>query len=168
MTILTTERLTLRHLTMSDAEALHYIHHEVGVWTCLQGLPPASVDDERAKIEEQLARYHEHGFGGWATVWSETGELIGRCGLRAQVIEGQAEMELGYALSPRFWGRELASEAARGIRDYAFASLDGAPRGPNPFRQCRLEACRHRRRSALRASDVVQRNRSRTFRRGKE
>ena len=104
MTILTTERLTLRHLTMSDAEALHYIHHEVGVWTCLQGLPPASVDDERAKIEEQLARYREHGLGGWATVWRETGELIGRCGLRAQAIEGRAEMELGYALSPQVLG----------------------------------------------------------------
>ena len=123
MTILTTERLTLRHLTMGDAEALHHNHHEPGVWTHLQSTPPASVDDERAKIEEQLTHYREHGVGYWATVWRETGELIGRCGLRAQIIDGRAETELGYALSPRFWGRGLAAEAARGIRDYAFASL---------------------------------------------
>ena len=41
MTILTTERLTLRHLSMSDAEALHHIHHEAGVWKYSQG---ASVE----------------------------------------------------------------------------------------------------------------------------
>ena len=126
MTILATERLMLRHLTMGDAEALHHIHHEPGVWTHFQGTPPASVDDERAKIEEQLTHYREHGFGGWATVWRETGEFIGRCGLRANIIDGRAETELGYLISPRFRGRGLAKEAARGIRDYAFASLDCA------------------------------------------
>ena len=104
MIVLTTERLTLRHLTMGDAEALHDIHHEPGVWTYFQDTPPASVDDERAKIEEQLTYSREHWFGSWATVWRETGELIGRCGLRAQAIEGRAEMELGYALSPQVLG----------------------------------------------------------------
>ena len=118
MTILTTERLTLRHLTMGDAEALHDIHHEPGVWTHFQGTPPASVDDERAKIEEQLAHYREHGFGGWATVWRETGELIGRCGLRAQVIDGRAETELGYLISPRF-----RAEVWRRKRRAGFATM---------------------------------------------
>ena len=68
LTIPTTERLILRHLTTSDAEALHRIHHEAGVWKYFQGTPPASVDDERAKIEEQLTHYREHGVGYWATV----------------------------------------------------------------------------------------------------
>jgi len=123
MTILTTERLTLRHLTVNDAVDLHRIHHEAGVWKYFLGSPPASVEEERPFIERNLARYREHGFGFWATVLRETGELIGRCGLLSQEVDGRNETEIAYLLSPRFWGRGLASEAARGIRDHAFQSL---------------------------------------------
>ena len=123
MTILTTERLTLRHLEFSDAVTLHHIHHEAGVWEYFTGSPPTSADGERAHIERQLAFYREHGFGFWATVLRETGELIGRCGLLSQVVDGRAETEIADLLYPRFWGRGLASEAVRSIRDYAFQSL---------------------------------------------
>ena len=39
------------------------------------------------------------------------------------VFNGAVEIELIYVLSQRFWGQGLASEAARGIRDYAWQSL---------------------------------------------
>ncbi|MES2598922.1 MAG: GNAT family N-acetyltransferase [Verrucomicrobiota bacterium] len=41
----------------------------------------------------------------------------------APFSKGVAEIELAYLLSPRFWGRGLASEAARAIRDLAFSTL---------------------------------------------
>jgi [ribosomal protein S5]-alanine N-acetyltransferase len=120
MTPLPTARLLLRPLMMDDAEALHRIHHEAGTWRYFPGSPLATVEEERAKIEQLLGEYERNNHGLWAPVLRETGELIGRCGLMRRELDGAVEVELGYLLSPRFWGQGLASEAARAIRDHAF------------------------------------------------
>lgn len=118
--ILETERLILRELTPDDAEALYRVYHEPEVLKFFTVGPPESVEAERAGIERHLGYYTEHGFGLWATILRDSEELIGRCGLLSQQVGGVREVEVAYLLSPRFWGRGLASEAARGIRDYAF------------------------------------------------
>jgi ribosomal-protein-alanine N-acetyltransferase len=122
--MLETERLILRKLTLDDAEALYRIYHEPDVLQYFTHGPPESIDAERAGIQRHLLHYAQHGFGLWATVLRESGELIGRCGLLAQQVDGAAEIEVAYLLSPRFWGQGLASEAARTIRDFAFHSLN--------------------------------------------
>jgi ribosomal-protein-alanine N-acetyltransferase len=119
-----TGRLVLRELTPGDAEALFRVYHEPGVLRYFVHGPPESVEVERGKIERHLAgHWGRHGFGLWATCWRETGEVIGRCGLLAQEVEGVGEVEVAYLLSPRFWGRGLGSEAARAVRDYGFGVL---------------------------------------------
>jgi ribosomal-protein-alanine N-acetyltransferase len=127
MRILETERLILRELTPDDAEALYRVYHEPDVLKYFTVGLPESVEVERAGIERHLGYYTEHGFGLWATILRESGELIGRCGLLSQQLDGVREVEVAYLLSRRFWGRGLASEVARGIRDYAFDAL-GCPR----------------------------------------
>ena len=50
--------------------------------------------------------------------------LIGRCGLNPKrFFDGQLEVEVGYHLARPFWGRGLATEAARAVRDYGFDRL---------------------------------------------
>ncbi len=121
--MLETERLILRKLTVEDAEALYCIYHEPDVMKYFTHGPPESIEAERAGIQRHLLHYERHGFGLWAAALLESGELIGRCGLLAQQVDDVAEIELAYLLSPRFWGRGLASEAARAIRDLAFSTL---------------------------------------------
>ncbi len=118
--MLETKRLILRKLTLDDAEALHRIYYEPGVFKYFSKGPPDSVEAERANIARHLDYYERHGFGLWATILRDSGELVGRCGLLSQEIDGVAEVEIGYLLSPRVWGRGLASEAARSIRDFGF------------------------------------------------
>jgi len=120
---LETERLLLRPLTPDDAPALYRIYHEPDVLRYFTHGPPESIEAERDGIERHLGHYERHGFGLWATVLRASGELIGRCGLLAQTVDGAPEVEVAYLLSPRFWGRGLASEAARAIRDHAFHTL---------------------------------------------
>jgi ribosomal-protein-alanine N-acetyltransferase len=121
--MLETNRLILRKLTPDDAEALYRIYHEPGVLKYFSHGPPDSIEAETAGIRRHLLHYEEHGFGLWATVLRTSGELIGRCGLLAQQVNGAAETEVAYLLSRRFWGQGLASEAARAIRDLAFSRL---------------------------------------------
>jgi ribosomal-protein-alanine N-acetyltransferase len=120
---LSTPRLLLRSLSVDDAEALHRIHHEVGVWKYFNGSPPATIEEERGKIEQHLRDYESSSFGLRTVVLRDSGEVIGRCGLLRRELDGAVEIELVYALSPRFWGQRLASEAARHVRDHAFQTL---------------------------------------------
>ena len=38
-----------------------------------------------------------------------------------QEVEGREEVEIGYLFLRKFWGRGLATEAARAARDHGFA-----------------------------------------------
>ena len=71
-------------------------------------------------IEKQIGRYDTFGYGLYALEDKSTNELVGQCGLLWQDIDGQRELEIGYHLLSRYWGKGYAAEAARGFRDLAF------------------------------------------------
>jgi RimJ/RimL family protein N-acetyltransferase len=74
-------------------------------------------------IARNLRRYATNSHGLWAMVLKTNGELIGDCGLRIQDVDGANEVEIGYHVRRDYWGRDLATEAARACRDYGFARL---------------------------------------------
>jgi ribosomal-protein-alanine N-acetyltransferase len=123
MNVIETPRLMLRQLAESDAERLFEIYREPGLLEYFSVPPPETVEDARAAIRRHMLRYEEWGFGLWATVLRETGDLIGRCGLILQNLDWGQEVEVAYIISHAQWGRGLASEAARAIRDYGFQQL---------------------------------------------
>mgnify|MGYP003254218861 FL=1 len=59
----------------------------------------------------QLNRYENDGFGLWAVVLEETGEVIGQCGLTMQDLNGEQVLEVGYLLAKDFWHKGYATEA---------------------------------------------------------
>jgi len=85
------------------------------------------VPYDRAGVEEWIARnirrYREYGYGLWAMVLKSSGEMIGDCGLTVQDVDGVNEIEIGYHVRRDLWGQGLATEAARGCRDYGFDRL---------------------------------------------
>lgn len=127
MTIIETERLVLRELTDEDLAGLHAFYQEPEVHLFLGG-PPAPLEEFTAANRERwTAHYREHGFGMWAALRKEDGALVGRVGLIVQEIDGEREVEVGYALGRPFWGHGYALEGARACRDWAFRNL-GVPR----------------------------------------
>ena len=75
---------------------------------------PYTFDEARVRgwIEKNMRRYREEGFGLWAVVLKETGEMIGDCGITMQPIHGQWLPEIGYHINKRYWRQGYASEAA--------------------------------------------------------
>lgn len=69
--------------------------------------------DTKAYLERNLAHWAQHGFGIWILRDPTTGRVMGRAGLRHLTVETTDEVELAYALLPEFWGRGLATDAAR-------------------------------------------------------
>lgn len=120
-TIIETERLRLREITMEDLDDLHAIWGDPEAMR----LFPQTLDREgvRAWIERNLVRYKETGHGLLAAIRKADGQFLGDCGLVLQDVNGAVELEVGYHFLPRFWGHGYATEAARGCMDYARATL---------------------------------------------
>ncbi len=113
-----TERLLLRAFTADDAEAYYPLCVIPEVIRYVGNKPMGSVEEVRASLMEgPITDYRKYGFGRFAVVWKETGQLIGFSGLK--YMPPFAEVELGYRLLPEFWGKGLAQEA--GIASVEFA-----------------------------------------------
>ena len=121
MTVLESERMLLRPMTIDDASDLLKIFADPEAMRFY----PSTKD--RRQTEEwigwNLESYSRHGFGLWRAELKQTGEFAGQCGLVAQDIEGRQEVEIGYLFLRDLWGRGLATEAARTCRDYAMDEL---------------------------------------------
>jgi RimJ/RimL family protein N-acetyltransferase len=100
------ERLTEAHLPL-----LRRMDNNAQMMASLGGV---RIDAEtKAYLERNLAHWDEHGFGIWILRDPTTGRVFGRAGLRHLSVEATPEVELAYALLPEFWGRGLATDAAR-------------------------------------------------------
>lgn len=71
-------------------------------------------------IARNIERYEIFGFGLWAVVLKETGEMIGDCGFTMQNINGTIKPEIGYHIAKAHHRKGYAKEAARACRDWAF------------------------------------------------
>ncbi|MCT1902910.1 GNAT family N-acetyltransferase [Oceanobacillus sojae] len=57
-------------------------------------------------------------------VRKEDNALIGHAGIVPQTIDGTMEMEIGYWISRKYWGKGYATEAAEALLDYGNNQLD--------------------------------------------
>ena len=122
-TILQTEHLTLRRLTPDDMEDLYALYSDPEV---RRYFPEGTLSREQTleELNYLIQGYPGHPeLGLWAVIHHSIGRFIGRCGLIPWLIDGQEEVEIAYSLAKDWWGLGLGTEAARGIRDYAFETL---------------------------------------------
>lgn len=117
---LETKRLILRELTSSDFDALYAVLGDSDIMRHY----PYTFDEARVQrwIHKNQERYRVFGFGLWAMVLKESGELIGDCGLTMQNVHGVILPEIGYHVAKAHQRRGYAREAARVCRDWAFQS----------------------------------------------
>ena len=114
---LRTERLLLRAPTREDLDAWHAIYLDAEeVW---YGAPRSSLEENRAKLERQLAHFEQYGFGMCSV--DLAGETIGAAGL--QHLDGGQEIEVGYRFLKEHWGNGYATESARASLDWGFGEL---------------------------------------------
>ena len=119
--IFETERLAFRELREDDFDNLCKILKDEETMYAYAG----AFDDAMVHewLDRQIARYKAYGFGAWAVVLKESGEMIGQCGLTMQEWNGEQVLEVGYLFRREFWHKGYATEAARACMDYAFDVL---------------------------------------------
>ena len=100
------ERLTDAHLPF-----LRRMDNNTEMMASLGGIRGDA--ETKAYLERNLAHWAQHGFGIWILRDPMSGRVMGRAGLRHLALEADDEVELAYALLPEYWGRGLATDAAR-------------------------------------------------------
>jgi ribosomal-protein-alanine N-acetyltransferase len=124
-----TPRLIAREYDPEDAEAAFEIYSDPVV---MEFIGPknltASVAQQRDKLVALKAKYAAMGepFGAFALVELVTGELVGT-GLLKPLPDADGknteDIEIGWHLARRFWGRGFATEVGRALATRAFGRL---------------------------------------------
>jgi ribosomal-protein-alanine N-acetyltransferase len=119
--MLQTSRLVLRPFREKDVDVLaelmanpDFMRFSLGVFS----------REQTASFLEKLIDWDRRGLPSqFAAIDRADNRLIGYCGFFHQQVDGTNEIEIGYRLHPDYWGRGLATEAARAVRDHAFTDL---------------------------------------------
>lgn len=114
---LTTPRLLLRPFREEDAEALYAYARNPRVGRAAGWKPHESAAESLEVIRTVFCGPHV-----FALTERESGRLIGAAGFTGGVLEETPapQDEIGYSLSPEFWGRGLMTEAAEALLDFGF------------------------------------------------
>jgi ribosomal-protein-alanine N-acetyltransferase len=118
-----TARLLLRPFTpvdLDDYTRLIFADADVMRYLPQRDLAP------RERAERTLAVFGGHwsqqGLGVWAVTDKATGEFMGHCGLGP--VPEAGEIEVLYALGKAYWGRGIATEAARASVRFGFEQVN--------------------------------------------
>ncbi|HEV2836572.1 MAG TPA: GNAT family N-acetyltransferase [Pyrinomonadaceae bacterium] len=111
MTLLETERLTVRELNVDDAEFILTLLNEPSFLRYIGDKQVRNLDDARRYIlDGPVASYERHGFGLCLVELKNSHTPIGMCGLLKR--EELPDPDIGFAFLPDFWNKGYAFEVA--------------------------------------------------------
>jgi RimJ/RimL family protein N-acetyltransferase len=118
---LATPRVLLRQWRDDDLDAFAEVTVQPEV---MRWIGDGSVLDREGtakRLDVYRRHWDEHGFGLFALVLRQTGELAGFTGLAVPTFlpEILPAVEIGWRLGQRHWGQGLATEAARAVVTHA-------------------------------------------------
>ena len=116
------ERLTLRRMHPIDADDMFSYAAREDVTRYLLWSPHPDLSYTREYLRYIQSRYALGDFYDWAVIDRESRRMIGTCGFTRISTENRSG-EIGYVLSPDFWGRGYAVEAASLVMKFGFEEL---------------------------------------------
>jgi RimJ/RimL family protein N-acetyltransferase len=117
---LETPRLLLRPFAPGDAAIVHAVYSDPVVMRYVATGPMEDISITERLLQDYDAHQRRHGYSFWAVIERASGRLIGDAGLYRTP---SGEVELGYTLGERWWGRGYATEAAGRWVSVAFGEL---------------------------------------------
>ncbi|MBQ9794366.1 MAG: GNAT family N-acetyltransferase [Clostridia bacterium] len=121
--VLQTKHLTLRPFTDGDLYDVNEYMATEEVSRYLRWTPHLNLRETRGYLEFIQKRYRKGQHADWAVVLNDTGKVIGNCGFTSVDITNEC-CELGYVLSPSYWGKGYMDEALAALLEVAFQRLE--------------------------------------------
>ena len=116
--MLETDRLRFRAVTTEDLDFLCELFSDAEMMKHYPGL--RTREQTRAWITFVHESYKKFGHGKWILEQKSDGQRVGQAGLVMTEIDGHEEVELGYFLHRKHWGKGYATESATALAKLAF------------------------------------------------
>ena len=124
-TILETARCVVREFVPEDLEAIRALYDEEA--ERFLEAPSEDTEKERKILEAYIDRvYRLCGYGHWAVISRQTGELIGRIGFsfpNSSAPEPAPDASFGYLVRKDLRGKGIAREVCAALIEYGFSQL---------------------------------------------
>jgi len=120
---LTTERLFLRPIAVSDAEALFEARGDATVMRYWDWPAQDSVAAVREIFSAHIPELSDGATLWWVAALTPDGPAIGECDL-SEIDRHHRRAEVGFLFARRHWGKGYASEAMEAVIAHAFGELD--------------------------------------------
>jgi RimJ/RimL family protein N-acetyltransferase len=122
MTLLETDRLSLRKITVDDSVFMLDLLNQPSFIQFIGDRGVRTLDDARECIlNRYISAYERLGFGVYLTALKEDQIPIGICGLiKRDALE---DVDIGYAFLPQYWSKGYAFESASAVMAYAKDTL---------------------------------------------
>ncbi|OMF98432.1 GNAT family N-acetyltransferase [Paenibacillus sp. FSL R7-0337] len=115
---LETERLLIRELTLKDAPEV-YRHFRDSEVTRFMDIEPC----KDLKEAEEIIGFHVEDSGTrWGVIDRDAGDFMGTCGYHCWYMD-EKRAELGFDLSPGYWGKGFMFEALEPVLRFAFTQM---------------------------------------------
>ena len=122
MTILETDRLYLRQLTLEDAGFILELVNEPAWLRFIGDRGIRTADDAQAYLlNGPVESYQRRGFGLYRVELKADGSPLGICGLIKR--EALPDVDIGFAFLANFWGQGYATESASAVLAFAQNTL---------------------------------------------
>lgn len=119
---LQTPRLLLRKLKSTDLCAVNEYASLDETCAFLLWTPHLNLRETAGYLEFQQKRYRKGLHTEWGVALRESNKIIGTCGVSGVDLVNES-CELGYVLSPRYWGNGLMDEAFEAVLPVVFDRL---------------------------------------------
>jgi [ribosomal protein S5]-alanine N-acetyltransferase len=122
LTILKTDRLNIRRLTLDDAPFIVNLLNQPSFLRYIGDKGVRNLEDAIRYLETgPLASYERFGFGQFLVELKHSGVPIGMCGLLKR--DTLPDADIGFAFLPEYWSQGYALEAANAVMNHAREDL---------------------------------------------
>ena len=120
--ILQTPRLILRQITIYDAPLILELNSDPEIVKYVHEPTLKTVEQAEEIIANIILPQYKNNLGRWAIITKDNNDFIGGCGLKYRPEID--EIDLGYRLMQKAWGKGFATEAAAKTLEYSFRTLN--------------------------------------------
>ena len=119
---LKTPRLTLRQITLEDAEAIFNMRSNARIGQFIARPAMEKQEDATALVKKVGDAYVAKQGIGWAGLLRDGQTCIGTCGFNS-IDHANLRAEIGGEMATEYWGKGIAQEAVKAIIAFGFAEL---------------------------------------------
>lgn len=120
--ILKSERLIFRNFLDTDAKNLFEIRSDERVMNYMDTFKHKSIEDAKNLINSIQKSFEEKSGINWVIIEKHSEQFVGYFGFW-RLMKDHCRAEVGYALSPEFWGKGYMTEAMDKMIDFGFNEL---------------------------------------------